>query len=124
MPPRCGLVRAALADGWAAAVMPDPNSACTLLEGHRPRWTAIEKRPDRWRVPPNLRDYERTRATFSWDEARRRLDGLPGGRGLNIAHEAVDRHAAGPLGGRVALRWIGRTGERRDLTYAERHLPW
>ena len=28
----------------------------------------------------------------SWAAARRQLDGLPGGRGLNIAHEAVDRH--------------------------------
>ena len=43
--------------------------------------------------------------------------GLPGGRGLNIAHEAVDRHAAGLHGNRVALRWISRNGDRRDYTY-------
>lgn len=35
-------------------------------------------------------DYDRAWAEFSWDEARRRLDGLPGGAGLNIAHEAVE----------------------------------
>jgi acetyl-CoA synthetase len=68
---------------------------------------------------PNLADYATTCAAFSWDEARRRLDYLPGGRGLNIAHEAVDRHAASGRAERVALRWIGRTGTRRDLTYAE-----
>jgi acetyl-CoA synthetase len=56
-------------------------------------------------------------AEFSWDQARRWLDGLPHGGGLNIAHEAVDRHAGGRHGSRIALRWIGRTGARRDFTY-------
>src|SRR5208337_4022809 len=41
------------------------------------------------------------------------------GRGLNIAYEAVDRHAAGPRGGHLALRWLGRRGETRDFTYAD-----
>jgi acetyl-CoA synthetase len=53
-----------------------------------------------------------------WDEARRRLAGLPGG-GLNIAHEAVDRHAAGPRATRVALRWLGAQGARREISYRE-----
>lgn len=53
-----------------------------------------------------------------WDEARRALDGLPGG-GLNIAHEAVDRHAAGAKAGRVAIRWLGAEGARREITYRE-----
>ncbi len=64
-----------------------------------------------------MADYDACRATFSWDAARQQLSGLPGG-GLNIAHEAVDRHL--PAGGaRVALRWLGRDDSRRDLTYAE-----
>jgi acetyl-CoA synthetase len=45
------------------------------------------------------------------------LDGLPGGQGLNIAHEAVDRHAAGPLATNVALRWLPRRGVPLELTY-------
>jgi acetyl-CoA synthetase len=61
---------------------------------------------------------EASPAGYAWAEARRQLSGLPGG-GLNMAHEAVDRHAAGPLAGKVAIRWLGREGERRDLTYAE-----
>ncbi len=69
-------------------------------------------------VVPNLEDYERACAAFSWSEARRELDGLPGGRGLNIAHEAVDRHAAGPGRDRVAIRWLGKTGTIEDYTYA------
>jgi acetyl-CoA synthetase len=68
-------------------------------------------------VEPNLRDYRSARAEFSWEEARHRLDGLPGGAGLNIAHEAIDRHTAQLQGNRVAIRWVARSGERRDFTY-------
>jgi acetyl-CoA synthetase len=67
----------------------------------------------------NLRDYDQARRRFSWDDARRQLDGLPGGRGLNIAHEAVDRHAHGPLKGKIALRWLGKEGNVRDFTYGD-----
>jgi acetyl-CoA synthetase len=76
----------------------------------------IRKRPAA--VAPNMPDYPRARREFTWDAERALLDGLPGG-GLNIAHEAVDRHAAGPRASRVALRWLGREGERRDIDYAE-----
>jgi acetyl-CoA synthetase len=82
------------------------------------RWPAITKSPDVWRVVPNLTDYEEARRAFSWDAARRALDGLPGGRGLNIAHEAVDRHARGPRAQRVALRCVGREGRTHEVTYA------
>jgi acetyl-CoA synthetase len=78
----------------------------------------ITKAPENFRVMPNLLDYEGARAKFSWSYARRALDGLPGGRGLNIAHEAVDRHAAGALSDHLAIRWLGKRGEIRDFTYA------
>jgi len=68
---------------------------------------------------PNLIDYAEARATFTWNAARRDLDGLPGGRGLNIAHEAVDRHAAGAAGRRLAIRWLGKDGTIRDYSYAD-----
>ena len=68
---------------------------------------------------PNLRDYAEARARFTWAAARRELDGLPGGRGLNIAHEAVDRHAAGPRRDSVAIRWLGKDGAVRDYSYAD-----
>jgi acetyl-CoA synthetase len=74
-------------------------------------------------TPPNLLDYEAGRRAFSWTSARAELDGLPHGGGLNIAYEAVDRHAASAAAHQVALRWLGRDGSRRDLTYADlRHL--
>ena len=68
---------------------------------------------------PNLIDYAEARCAFTWDAARRELDGLPGGRGLNIAHEAVDRYASGPRAGRLAMRWLGKDGAVRDYSYAD-----
>lgn len=57
-------------------------------------WEPIRKAAENGRVTPNLANYARGRGEFSWRGARGALDGLPGGRGLNIAHEAVDRHLA------------------------------
>jgi acetyl-CoA synthetase len=82
-------------------------------------WQTIAKPQTGWAVTPNLVDYEKIRAAFSWEEARRTLEGLPNGQGLNIAHEAVDRHAAGPRREHLALRWIGKRNEVRDFTYAD-----
>ena len=79
----------------------------------------IIKDPASWRVPPNLSDYEKTRAVFDWDGIRAELEGLPDGKGLNIAHEAVDRHVVHGRGSRVALRWIGKDNVVRDLSYAD-----
>jgi acetyl-CoA synthetase len=82
----------------------------------------ISKTPDLLGVPPNLSDYHSIYTEFSWDSAFQYLDGLPGG-GLNIAYEAVDRHASGPLRDKVAIRWLGKGGEIRDYTYDNlRHL--
>ena len=82
-------------------------------------WSSIPKTAASWRVPPNLADYPQTCASFSWNEVRRELDGLPDGNGLNIAHEAVDRHARGPLREQVAIRWLGKQGEVRDIRFNE-----
>ena len=81
--------------------------------------TPIKKSSDTWRVQPHLLEYEKTCAGFTWDKIRHELDGLPGGRGLNIAHEAVDRHAAGPRCDHPAIRWLGQDGAVLDLTYAD-----
>ncbi len=78
----------------------------------------IAKGPRDWRAPPNLADFDNARATFTWDAARRELAGLPGG-GLNIAYEAVDRHLNTAARDHIALRWIGRRGQRRLISYAE-----
>ena len=80
--------------------------------------SVIRKPRGGWPVAPNLVDYEAARAAFSWEEAARtELSWLPGGAGLNLAHEAVDRHAAGALRDHVAIRWLGRKGEDVLFTY-------
>ena len=70
-------------------------------------------------VRPNLVDYDAVCANFSWASVRAELEGLPNGGGLNIAFEAVDRHANGPLSERVAIRWLGKDATITDLTFAE-----
>ncbi len=70
-------------------------------------------------VQPNLANYETARVSFSWEAARRELTGLPDGKGLNIAYEAIDRHANGPRRDHTALRWISRDGAIRDFSYDE-----
>jgi acetyl-CoA synthetase len=78
----------------------------------------IDKTPESWAVEPNLLEYETAVSTFTWDLAKEEIDGLPDGKGLNIAHEAIDRHANGPLRDKVAIRWLG-TSEERDFTYGQ-----
>jgi acetyl-CoA synthetase len=96
------------------SMMPEPT-----ISGPAARWPPIAKTSRDWPVAPNLLDYRRTCAEFSWARARAELDGLPGGRGLNVAHEAVDRHASGERRRRVALRFLDKAGARRDFSYGD-----
>ncbi|MGE0357770.1 MAG: acetate--CoA ligase [Burkholderiales bacterium] len=74
------------------------------------RAPVIRKKAASLRLAPN--------APLGWDAARRALDGLPGG-GLNIAWEALERHARGPLAAHVAIRWHPVAGDPRAITYRE-----
>ncbi len=86
---------------------------------HSLRYATIHKDPALLAVRPNLADYDAACAAFRWEAARERLAGLPKGGGLNIAYEAVDRHAGGSKKDKIALRWIGKAGERRSYSYAD-----
>ena len=79
----------------------------------------IEKPRSSWRVTPNLVEYGRACAEFSWEATARELNGLTANCGLNIAHECVDRHAKGPRATHLALRWLGKQGEVRNFTYVD-----
>jgi acetyl-CoA synthetase len=79
-------------------------------------WERIRKRRGDC-ADANLSDYETAVRSFSWLQARTMLEGLPNG-GLNIAHEAIDRHLRAGRGNRLAIRWIGRDDQIRDFTYA------
>lgn len=82
-------------------------------------WPSIPKSPQDGKTEPNLRDYGTLVKEFSWQQAREELDGLPNGQGLNIAHEAVTRHAQGLCRDHVAIRWIGKSGTIREFTYEQ-----
>ena len=81
-------------------------------------WNPIIKSRRDWETIPNLHDYATVREGFSWEQARAELDGLPEGEGINIAHEAVVRHADSPLASQAAIRWLGKSGQAVDYSYA------
>ena len=57
-----------------------PNGCWHAIGSNRRCQVPIVKAARGGAVAPNLRDYDAARRTFSWDAARRELDGLPGGR--------------------------------------------
>ena len=79
-------------------------------------WDIIRKQAAGEGLLPNLRDYDAVREAFTWKSVRAEL-AMPGG--LNIAYHALDRHVAEGRGDKLALRWLGKNGEKRDITYCE-----
>jgi acetyl-CoA synthetase len=86
------------------------------------KWPILIKDRDLGGPAPNLADYESAYRSFTWDAARADLDGLPGERGLNIAYEAVNRHALGERRNRVALRFLSRSAPPTELSYGDLNL--
>ncbi|PZX94684.1 acetate--CoA ligase [Flavobacterium aquariorum] len=70
-------------------------------------------------IEHHLLNYEKVQASFSWDEIAKELNGLPDGKGLNIAYEAIDRHAQTHLKDTVALRFIRKDRSFQDINYGE-----
>jgi acetyl-CoA synthetase len=70
-------------------------------------------------VEPRLKDYAGFYTSFDWATEKKFLSGLPGATGLNIAYEAVERHARGKLKDTIALRWIANDKTIRNYTYDE-----
>ncbi|ATR82847.1 acetate--CoA ligase [Pseudomonas sp. HLS-6] len=83
--------------------------------------TLITKTMGECPVTPNWLDSRQARERFSWQAQAAELAGLPGG-GLNLAFEAVDRHALGERREHTALRLVERNGGCRDISYAQLSL--
>ena len=79
--------------------------------------TAIHKTSDDYRVPPNFRDYDRTREEFRWSDVPDLCEGMGGG--CNIGYAAVDRHAYGPAADCTALRFISDASTTDELVVHE-----
>ncbi|MFT4784109.1 MAG: acetyl-CoA synthetase [Paracoccaceae bacterium] len=75
------------------------------------------KKSDKVADQANMSDAAATRADFSRVAARNQINGRPDGK-LNICHGAVDRHGGTGHNAQIALRWIAKSGERTDFTYA------
>ena len=90
----------------------------TIVKGSRMHVQQIEQEIGQLPLRPNLVNYAEECRTFSWDKAADYFDGLPSG-GLNIAYEAIDRHADGPKGNKAALIWLGENGERRTYSFRD-----
>ncbi|MFA1819592.1 acetate--CoA ligase [Virgibacillus oceani] len=63
----------------------------------------------------NLKDYEKMRETFSWDDVKKHFSWNETGK-VNMAHEAVDRHAEDP--NKVALLYSSPDREE-EVTFSE-----
>jgi acetyl-CoA synthetase len=70
-------------------------------------------------IRPTLTDYDSLYRSFSWDAMRAELSGLPDGKGLNLAHEAVDRHLGTQRANRTAIRWLDISGKITDISYSQ-----
>jgi len=81
------------------------------------RTGVIRKSAAALRGAQGLADFEARGGAFRWEDVRARLEGLPGG-GLNIAHEAVERHARGANASRIAFRFLRRDGTLTELDFA------
>ena len=69
--------------------------------------------------PAYPKDYDFPAMPLNRQNGNLLIEGLPGSKGLNIAHEAVDRHANSHLKNTVALRWIRKDRTTKDFTYLE-----
>ncbi len=78
---------------------------------------AVTHPAKRGAVAWNVRDYEEARRHFRWHTAAAELARTSG---FNIAALAVGRHARDSHAAKkVALRWRGKRGDRRNITYGE-----
>lgn len=78
----------------------------------------IEKNISDLKVTPNLIDYEKEKKSFEWEKIGEQFEGLPCG-GLNIAHEAIDRHANSKLANKTALVWLGQNSQKQEFSFAK-----
>ncbi|MEA3352642.1 MAG: acetate--CoA ligase [Campylobacterota bacterium] len=79
----------------------------------------IKKEQNSFSVKPNLVDYENEYKNFKWDDISYKFE-TPKNIGLNIAYEAIDRHAQSSLANKPALVFINKELNRKVYTY--KHL--
>jgi acetyl-CoA synthetase len=81
--------------------------------------TIIKKDVKKFRVKPNLSDYDKTCKTFSWEKAAKKYITFFEDGTLNIAYNCIDRHAKNDKKNKIALLFEGAKGEKEKYTYAQ-----
>lgn len=66
---------------------------------------------------PNMTDYEETRDSFTWKEARGHITWF--GSHINAAYNAIDRHTMTWRKNKIALYWEAEDGLRKEYTFQE-----
>jgi acetyl-CoA synthetase len=69
-------------------------------------------------VKGNMGDYGKAYKNFKWSDVGKEFDWFKTGK-VNIAHEAIDRHAEGWRRNKVALYWEGQNGQDEKYTFQE-----
>jgi len=67
---------------------------------------------------PNFGDYDGTVKDFRWKDMEKEIEFFKG-RKINVAHNAIDRHANGWRKNKVALYWEGADGEGEKYTFQD-----
>jgi len=78
----------------------------------------ITKDPSKLRLKPNLQNYEQSRKNFKWSDADNMVDWFPGGK-INMAYNAIDRHAKGKRKDKIALIFDDGSGHTQKFTFAQ-----
>jgi len=78
----------------------------------------IIKDPSKLRLKPNLQNYEQLRKTFKWSDAEKLVDWFPGGK-INMAYNAIDRHAKGKRKDKIALIYDDGEGHAQKFTFGQ-----
>lgn len=77
------------------------------------------KKPDYFRVQPNMPDYEEIYYNFSYEEiARKEISWFEDGK-INAAYNAIDRHLNTPVADKTALIYEGAAGEKKIYSFKE-----
>ncbi|KKR31337.1 MAG: Acetyl-CoA synthetase [Candidatus Gottesmanbacteria bacterium GW2011_GWC2_39_8] len=76
------------------------------------------KKNFKYKLKPNLEDYESAYKSFLWKDHYDELEWFPEGK-LNAAYNAIDRHLKTFRKNKVALYWEGESGDKQKYTFDE-----
>jgi len=77
----------------------------------------IHKEIEKFALPTNLSDYEKTYKDFSWDYAsKEEIEFFTDGT-LNIAYNCIDRHTKGKNKNKTALFFVSANGEKEKYSF-------